>query len=77
MIKMTKAFALETQARQVAHYAALYGAWVVERVAAATRADELPEGEHDVVIVNRYIPRGGAIEAIIEQRGHRTQLSDR
>jgi len=75
MIKLSKAFALQTQARQVEHYASIYGDWIREAVAAATHADRLAdEGEHDVVEVNRCIPRGGAIEAIIERRGFKTQL---
>jgi hypothetical protein len=78
MFKMTKADALARQATQVDHYAALYGDWVRAAVAEATRAAMLPDdGLIDVVEVNRYIPRGGAIEAIIERHGYRTQVSDR
>lgn len=77
-ITITKADALRIQAEQVEHYAAHYGDWVRQAVAAMTHADQLPdEGEHDIVIVNRCIPRGGAIEALIERHGHRTQLSSR
>lgn len=68
MFRMTKADALRRQAEQVAHYVAQYGPHVAELVAAATRADELPDGEHDVVTINRYIPRGGAIEFLIPEK---------
>jgi hypothetical protein len=58
-LTMTKAEALAIQERQIKHY----GQWlgedrVRERVAAATRADELPDGEHPVSVINRFIPRG-------------------
>lgn len=71
-IRMTKQDALARQASQVAHYAAIYGAWVREAVEAATRADQLPDqGLIDVVEVNRAVPRGGAIESLICDRiGH-------
>lgn len=65
MIKLTKAEALRIQAEQVAYYSAIYGPQVADLVAAATTADALPDGEHDVVVINRHIPRGGAIEALI------------
>jgi hypothetical protein len=77
--KMTKAQALQIQAEHVNHYTARYGEWLREAVAARTTADQLPdEGEIDVVIVNRHIPRGGAIESLIEQHLQvRTQVSDK
>ena len=66
MIRMTKAAALAKQAEQVAHYAALYpDIDVVGIVARATSADQLDDGEHDVVVINRHIPRGGFIEMLI------------
>jgi hypothetical protein len=66
MIQLTKQDALARQASQVEHYAAQYGAWVREVVAAATHADALPdEGMIDVIEVNRAVPRGGAIESLI------------
>lgn len=79
MFKLTKTHALEIQAKQVDHYAAIYGARVREIVAAATHAERLDgEGPHDVVTVNRHIPRGGSIESLIERAGlGKTQLSDR
>jgi len=64
-ITMTKAEALLIQAEQVAHYAAIYGDDVWQIVAAATTADEVAEGEHDMVTINRHIPRGEAIEWLI------------
>jgi hypothetical protein len=80
MITITKRRALEIQAEQVAHYASIYGDEVRLIVAAETRADLLPEEdvEYDVVIVNRAIPRGGFIEALIERHGlGKTQVSER
>lgn len=66
MFTMTKSDALARQASQVEHYAAYYGEWVRETVAAVTHADNLPDdGEISVIEVNRHIPRGGAIESLI------------
>jgi hypothetical protein len=65
MYKMTKAEALAIQARQVEHYAAQHGEWVREAVAAATQAEALGDGAHDIADINRHIPRGAAIELII------------
>jgi hypothetical protein len=64
-ITLTKTEALRIQAEQVAHYADLHGAWVREAVAAATTADALGEGPHDMVTVNRHIPRGEEMEGLI------------
>lgn len=65
MMTMTKAEALKIQAEQVANYSARYPN-AAEIVAAATDADKLQDGfRYDVVIVNRYIPRGGAIETLL------------
>ena len=62
MITMTKAKALEIQARQVAYYADL-SPGLAERVAAATTADTLEEGkEYPVEVINEHIPRGTDIE---------------
>lgn len=68
VMMMTKAEALESQARQVEHYAAIYGPHVRDLVAAATTADLLPDGLHDVVTINRHIPRGGLIEWLIPEK---------
>jgi hypothetical protein len=65
MMRMTKAEALRIQAEQVAWYAQIYGPEVAEYVAAATTADRLADGEHDIVTINRHIPRGGSIEWLI------------
>ena len=66
MLTLSKTRALEIQAKQVEHYVAMYGDVVRMLVAAATQAHMLPDdGEHDIVLVNRYIPRGGWIERII------------
>ena len=66
MITMTKAQALAKQAEQVAHYSAIYGSQVADLVAQATSADALEDGvEYPVHLINRHIPRGGAIEALI------------
>lgn len=76
-ITLTKTRALEIQAEQVAHYAKFYGERVREVVAAATYADELEgDGAHGIVEINRAIPRGGFIEALIERAGlGKTQIS--
>jgi hypothetical protein len=67
-IKLTKARALAIQAEHVAHYSP-GRPWLAEAVAAATSAEKLPDDvEIDVVVVNRHIPRGGAIEWMITQR---------
>jgi hypothetical protein len=66
MFMITKAVALAKQAEQVEYYAALYGDWLRKTVADATTADALEDGpEYDMVIINRHIPRGGAIERMI------------
>ena len=68
-MKMTKEKALKIQAEQIAYYSK----WVpdlAERVAKITRADELDDGEHEVYIINQYIPRGSAIEKIVEASSH-------
>lgn len=65
-MQMTKAEALKIQAMQIEHYAQQRGEYVRQLVANATNADTLPEGLHEVYIVNRHIPRGGAIEYLID-----------
>jgi hypothetical protein len=70
-MKMTKARALQIQAEHVDHYASIYGDKVRSIVSAATNADALTEGEHDIFVINRYIPRGGAIEALIPEKAER------
>lgn len=74
VIRMTKARALEIQAQHVEHYVAIYGPHVRSLVAQATTADELLDGiEYPVPIVNRHIPRGAAIEALIPEAIAREQ----
>lgn len=62
---MTKDRALKIQAEQIAYYSQ----WVpdlAQRVAAVTNADALADNEdYPVYEINRYIPRGGAIEKIV------------
>ena len=65
MFRMTKKLALEIQAQHVDAFAEIYGEDVRKLVADATTADALPDGEHDIVLINRHIPRGGAIEQLI------------
>ena len=36
-------------------------------MAAATTADALADGEHPVSVINRHIPRGGALEWLIPE----------
>lgn len=64
-ITLTKAEALRIQAEQVKHYAAIHGDDVRQVVAAATTADELGDGEYDMITINCHIPRGEAIEWLI------------
>lgn len=65
---LSKAEALRIQAEQVAYYAARYPHIdVAGIVAKATTADALTDGEHDLVDINRHIPRGGWIEQLIGQ----------
>ena len=66
---LTKAKALEIQAEQIDHYAKFYGEHIRELVAAATQADKLEDGiEYDISDINRYIPRGAFIEALIPEK---------
>lgn len=67
MFKLTKARALEIQKEHVEHYVSIYGEHVRMLVADADRSSLLPDGEYDVVEINRYIPRGGAIEHLIPE----------
>ena len=68
---MTKAEALAKQAEQVAHYSKIWGETVRDIVAKATTADALTDGvEYDIVVINRHIPRGGAIESLIGHEQH-------
>jgi hypothetical protein len=64
-ITLTREEALRIQSEQVERYVGLYGEWVRDVVAEATTADALADGPHEVFIVNRHIPRGGALEALI------------
>ena len=62
-IKMTKAEALEIQARHVEWYASKYPGNLAEAVAKMTTADQLEDGvEYPIIIINQHIPRGGVIE---------------
>ncbi|OUI87896.1 hypothetical protein HK19_01010 [Acetobacter persici] len=68
-IMITKEEALAVQARQIEHYASIYGEWLREAVAKATTAGALESGvEYDMVTINRHIPRGGQIEALIPEK---------
>ncbi len=64
-ITLRKDEALRIQSEQVEHYVARHGEWVREVVAKATTADELGKGAHEVALINRHIPRGGALESLI------------
>jgi hypothetical protein len=65
-ITMTKAEALEIQAKQVAYYADLYPG-LAKKVAAQTTADQLQDGQaYDVRTIDKHIPRGWDIEQIVE-----------
>ena len=66
MITITKQEALRKQAEQVARYACIYGIEVAVAVAAGTSAAALQDDvEYPVHVINRHIPRGAAIEALI------------
>jgi hypothetical protein len=68
-VMMTKAQALEIQARQIDHYAKQYGEHVRTLVADATTADALEDGvEYPATIINRHIPRGAFIEFLIPEK---------
>ena len=74
MFTLTKAEALAIQAKQVDHYAAIYGDDIREWVAARTHAERLEDGvTYPVVEINRAIPRGGAIEALLIAAGRKTR----
>ena len=64
-ITLTRDEALRIQSEQVDHYVALHGEWVRAAVAEATTAEALADGPHEVFIVNRHIPRGASLEALI------------
>ena len=68
MYRMTKAAALAIQKRDILHYGQTYG---VERVRALVMEKDtshlLADGEHDVITINRHIPRGGSIEWLIPE----------
>lgn len=68
VMTMTKAEALRIQAEQIDHYAKFYGDGIRAIIAAATTADQLPDGEHPVTLINRHIPRGGRLEQLIPQK---------
>lgn len=72
MMKLTKQAALAIQARQVAHYAALYPEIdVVAIVKGRTFAECLKDDiEYHIAEINLHIPRGGAIEMAIGKYNH-------
>ena len=68
MIRLTKAEAQRIQAEHIEWYGRTYGLERVRAlVMAADRSSLLGDGEHDIVIINRFIPRGGAIENLIPE----------
>ena len=62
---MTPRDALKRQADQVAHYSKInpnIGAMVAKK----TNLNGLDlDAEYDVIVINRHIPRGGAIESML------------
>jgi len=65
MLKMTVAQALAVQAKQVAHYSQNYSQCAA-LVAAATDTTGLDaDVEYDMVVINRHVPRGHAIEVLL------------
>jgi hypothetical protein len=65
---ITKAEAQRIQADHIEWYGRTYGLERVRAlVMAADTSDQLPDGEHDIVTINRHIPRGGAIEYLIPE----------
>ena len=68
MIKLSKAEAQRIQAEHIEWYGRTYGLERVRAlVMAADRSHLLTDGEHDIVIINRFVPRGGAIENLIPE----------
>lgn len=64
-IRMTKAEALARQAKQIEHYSP-HHPHCASIVAAATTADVLEDGvEYDILTINKHIPRGRQIEAML------------
>lgn len=62
MFKITKEQALEIQAEQLAFYEPNHPG-ITAKITAMTTADKLePDTLYDIVVINRHIPRGGAIE---------------
>jgi len=82
MMKLTKAKAQRIQAEHIEWYGRTYGLERVRAlVMAADRSHLLADGEHDVVTINRFIPRGGAIETLIpeirdREEAHRARLQE-
>lgn len=65
MFKMTVEEALERQEAQLAYYERLHPG-ITEKIKAQTTAHELEPGKlYDVFIINRHVPRGGAIESAL------------
>jgi hypothetical protein len=73
---MTKERALKIQSEQVAYYSQ----WLpnlADYVAEATQADKLKNGiDYEVYEINQYIPRGAAIEAILQKHNKRVNFSN-
>lgn len=65
MFKITKEQALEIQDQQLAFYEPDFPG-ITAKIKAMTTADQLkPDTLYDMVIINRHIPRGGAIESAL------------
>jgi hypothetical protein len=67
MMTLTVAEALAIQDQQIAFYEERYPGLGVHVKAATTAAALDPTVAHDVVAINRHIPRGGKIEKIISE----------
>jgi hypothetical protein len=73
---MTKERALKIQSEQVVYYSQ----WLpnlAHYVAEATQADKLKDGiDYEVYEINQYIPRGAAIEAILQKHNKLVNFSN-
>lgn len=69
MFKITKEQALEIQAEQLAFYEPNFPG-ITEKIKALTTAEQLePDTLYDIATINRHIPRGGRIEALLTLPG--------
>jgi hypothetical protein len=66
---LTKTEALKIQAKQLDHYAAVYGDEIRARVAAITHPELLDNEQHPMWEVHRHIPCGASIERILIEMG--------